>query len=218
MTRARGLGLVVFASLLVLALAVAACARKSTPSASGEAGTAGRASPPIAAGAGSGATDAPPVVGAGGPRSDDAPQHAAPALVLVGERTAGVDAPSGVPVVRVEIAATNVERERGLMGRATLPDDRGMLFVYPRPGLRRFWMKDCEIGLDIVWIDAGGQVVDVATLPPGLGLPDAEIPEHACATPVPYVLELRAGWMRSRGLGVGARCDLARALEGVQPR
>ena len=62
-------------------------------------------------------------------------------LVPGGDEVAAVEAPEGSVTARVEVAADPQARSRGLMHRRTLPPDTGMLFLYPRPEPRRFWMK-----------------------------------------------------------------------------
>lgn len=64
----------------------------------------------------------------------------------------------------VSIAQTEEEKEQGLMGVETLPEDQGMLFDYtdnPQTELS-FWMKDTLIPLDIVFINNQGIVTAVA--------------------------------------------------------
>ncbi|HZB81760.1 MAG TPA: DUF192 domain-containing protein, partial [Rubrobacteraceae bacterium] len=56
-------------------------------------------------------------------------------------------------VVRVEIATTTAERERGLMERTALAEDAGMLFVFDREQQLSFWMKDTLIPLSIAYIN-----------------------------------------------------------------
>ena len=50
------------------------------------------------------------------------------------------------PSFWLEIAATDSERARGLMFRKELPDDRGMLFIFPYSEVQRFWMKNAQFG------------------------------------------------------------------------
>lgn len=64
----------------------------------------------------------------------------------------------------VSIAQTEEEKERGLMGVETLPENQGMLFDYtdnPQTELS-FWMKDTLIPLDIIFINNQGIVTAVA--------------------------------------------------------
>lgn len=61
----------------------------------------------------------------------------------------------------LEIADSNVEREKGLGGRESLCEECGMLFVFEKPGRYAFWMKDMRFPLDIIWL-LGNEVVFVA--------------------------------------------------------
>jgi uncharacterized membrane protein (UPF0127 family) len=59
---------------------------------------------------------------------------------------------------QVEIADTFEKREKGLMGRDSLPDNHGMLFLFDEPSTPAFWMKDCKIYLDMIFIGADGLI------------------------------------------------------------
>ncbi|MCS6913308.1 MAG: DUF192 domain-containing protein [Myxococcales bacterium] len=105
--------------------------------------------------------------------------------------------------VEVEVARTPEEHARGLMFRRELPEGRGMLFLFPRAEVRRFWMKNTLIPLDILFLDEKLRVVSIEenTAPhdeTGRG-PDE---------PVQYVLEVPAGYARRHGIGPGARAAL----------
>ena len=67
----------------------------------------------------------------------------------------------GQKVINVQIASTIAQEERGLSGRRCLGPDQGMLFVFDKPGFYPFWMKDMKFSIDIAWIGANGQVVDI---------------------------------------------------------
>ncbi|MDP2764119.1 MAG: DUF192 domain-containing protein, partial [Brevundimonas sp.] len=56
---------------------------------------------------------------------------------------------SGEHRFMVEIADDDAERQRGLMEREPLPDDRGMLFQFPDVAERAFWMSNTPSSLDI---------------------------------------------------------------------
>jgi uncharacterized membrane protein (UPF0127 family) len=60
---------------------------------------------------------------------------------------------------RVEIAASPESRVQGLMYRESLADGRGMLFLFPRPSVEGFWMKNCNFPIDIVWMDGQRRVI-----------------------------------------------------------
>src|ERR1700752_4159699 len=48
----------------------------------------------------------------------------------------------GTVAVALEVAATPEALQRGLMYRRSLPDDHGMLFVFPTESDHPFWMKN----------------------------------------------------------------------------
>ena len=72
----------------------------------------------------------------------------------------------GETVVEVEIADTRDERARGLMGRDSLPNDAGMLFLFPRPSAGGFWMKDTLIPLSIAFVGSEGRIVRILDMEP----------------------------------------------------
>lgn len=89
---------------------------------------------------------------------------AAPAL----ERgTATIVTRTGADVVlRVEIARTAADRQRGLMGRRYLAPKAGMLFVYRSDARGGFWMKNTLIPLDIAFADRRGRILRILTMTP----------------------------------------------------
>lgn len=88
----------------------------------------------------------------------------------------------------VEVADTPQQRRRGLMDHEELGRGNGMLFDFKEPQRVTFWMKDTEIPLDMLFLDADGRIVKIHR--------DAEplsrkrIPS---GRPVLAVLEVRAG-------------------------
>jgi uncharacterized membrane protein (UPF0127 family) len=102
----------------------------------------------------------------------------------------------------VEIAATDVERERGLMGRTALAQDAGMLFVFDQEQQLSFWMKDTLIPLSIAYIDTGGRIVDIQDMQPLDETP------HPSTEPARYALEVNQGFFAARGIQIGDRVEL----------
>ena len=100
---------------------------------------------------------------------------------------------------RVELATTAAERQRGLMHRASLAADRGMLLVYPRDGEHAIWMKNMRIPLRVFWIDADYRVVAVRRLEPCRADP---CPTYRPRVVSRYVLELSD---REHSIAVGDR-------------
>jgi uncharacterized membrane protein (UPF0127 family) len=62
----------------------------------------------------------------------------------------------GTRCVRVVIADSQAERERGLMGTADLGPYGGMLFVSPSMSNDAFTMSGTVTALDIAWFDSSG--------------------------------------------------------------
>jgi uncharacterized protein len=111
-----------------------------------------------------------------------------------------IDTPAGARMLSVEIADTPALRERGLMFRHRLPDDRGMLFLYETAHRVGMWMKNTYIPLDMVFLRADGTVAEVktGTVPQSLDVIES-------AEPVKAVLELSSGGARKLGLEPGTR-------------
>jgi uncharacterized membrane protein (UPF0127 family) len=68
--------------------------------------------------------------------------------------------------VPVEVADSASERGRGLMGRPELPDDAGMVFIFPADSTSAFWMKDTLIPLSIAFYDESGAIVRILDMEP----------------------------------------------------
>ncbi|HYM62119.1 MAG TPA: DUF192 domain-containing protein [Thermoanaerobaculia bacterium] len=93
--------------------------------------------------------------------------------------------------IRVEVASDDATRTQGLMYRDRLPDQTGMIFLFPQSGDYPFWMKNTLIHLDMIWIDDQKRIVHVAhDVPPCKADPCPSYPPNATAR---YVLEVAAG-------------------------
>ena len=64
-------------------------------------------------------------------------------------------------VIYVSVARTPATRAIGLSGRASMKADEGMLFIFPKPDIYDFWMKDMNFPIDIVWMDADRKIIGV---------------------------------------------------------
>ncbi|MGH6855943.1 MAG: DUF192 domain-containing protein [Aestuariivirga sp.] len=105
---------------------------------------------------------------------------------------------NGAVLFTVEIADTEELRQRGLMFRQRLPEDRGMLFDYGEPRPVAMWMKNTLIPLDMAFIRADGTIAYIAenTVPHSL---DA----IGVSEPVLAVLEIAGGTAKRIGLRAG---------------
>lgn len=116
-------------------------------------------------------------------------------------------------VLHVELARTPAERERGLMGRKKLPEDAGMLFVFPAPQPLFFWMKDTLIPLDVVYFDAEGRFVSAAAMEPCP--PASPCPSYASTHAALYALEVKGGSAAQWGVGEGWKLEV-QEISGVE--
>ncbi len=102
----------------------------------------------------------------------------------------------------VELAKTPAEHEKGLMFRDSLPDDKGMLFVFEDEAPRSFWMKNTLISLDMVFLDKGMGVVDVKhNVPP---CKEDPCPSYNSSAPAMYVLEINSGLAQKYKITAGS--------------
>jgi len=106
-------------------------------------------------------------------------------------------------VVTLSVARTDREKALGLMFVPSLPDDRGMLFLNHSESMNPFWMKNCLINLDLLWLDANGTIVDISrNLPP---CQEDPCPNYFPKAPYTIVLEVRGNLAAEHGLAVGDR-------------
>ena len=85
-------------------------------------------------------------------------------------------------VYTLELALTRNSRERGLMDRKVLSDDDGMLFVFPDAAERSFWMKNCYIDIDLLFLDSRGTVMSLHKMV--FETPKARASLHGCTSAV----------------------------------
>jgi uncharacterized protein len=125
---------------------------------------------------------------------------AAAAPVSFEESSLTVEAANGQFEFLVEMAVNPTQRSQGLMFRESLDEDRGMLFDFGRSQRAAMWMRNTYVPLDMLFIDAHGQITQIAadTQP----LSDAVI---ASREPVRAVLELRGGVSAKLGIRPGDR-------------
>jgi uncharacterized membrane protein (UPF0127 family) len=111
-------------------------------------------------------------------------------------------APAGELRVKVELARTEPERQRGLMFREKLDGGRGMLFLFEAPDHLKFWMKNTYIPLDMIFIDATKRVIYV----------EENAEPHTLEPRGPdqlsqFVLEVPGGWARAHGIAPGVEAQ-----------
>ena len=110
-------------------------------------------------------------------------------------------------VILAETAVRPEELAKGLMYRESLAANRGMLFFHTSESFNPYWMKNCKIALDMIWMDQGRHIVEIAANVPPCP-PEAEnCPSYGGHERAMYVLELGAGQAAKHGLKKGQIID-----------
>jgi hypothetical protein len=104
-----------------------------------------------------------------------------------------------------EVAHTDPARAQGLMHRRMLPENRGMLFVFPATAQHAMWMMNTYVPLSVAFIDERGVIINIEDMKPHTQ--DA----HPAAKPAKYALEVNQGWFTRHAVQVGA------SVKGVPP-
>lgn len=108
-----------------------------------------------------------------------------------------VKADSSIEIVSTEIAAKDPERQHGFMERKVIPDGTGMLFVFEKDEVLRFWMKNTPHPLSIAYIDSNGVIVDIFDMTP------FSMSSVTSSRSVRYALEVPQGWYEKVGIQIG---------------
>jgi len=108
---------------------------------------------------------------------------------------------AGDHAIDARVARTPEQRALGLMHRAEMEPNEGMLFICDERAVQSFWMKDTPLPLSIAFLEEDGTIVHVGDMEPH------SLEGHACEHPVRYVLEMPQGWFRERGIGPGVRVE-----------
>ena len=117
--------------------------------------------------------------------------------------------PWGSAKFQVEVMDDAAERSRGLMHRPHLGKFSAMLFVYERERPLSFWMKNTLIGLDILFFDGAGRLVNIRAD----AIPGDETPLRSTG-PAQYVLEINAGLAAALKMGPDTVLSHARLAGG----
>lgn len=135
----------------------------------------------------------------------------------------GPKAPEGYEFVeldgrrfKLELAADEPTRTKGLGGRESIPENGGMLFSFPDSAVRQFVMRDCLVPIDIIFLDADGVIVAMHHMP--LDEPRREgetaiqyemrLKRYSSRFNARYAIEIRGGLLEEMNLQTGQRIKL----------
>ena len=121
------------------------------------------------------------------------------------ETAVTVTTPAGEQLgsVTAAIAETAETQRIGLSEIDCLPPDRGMLFVYERTQSLGFWMRNMEIGIDIVHIDSEGVITSVQHAEAPAEDEDGTEEHHQYPGTGQFVLEVTHNWTTTHGVEAG---------------
>jgi len=137
-------------------------------------------------------------------RQSSSPSKSTPSFRKDGSLSVSLSQNPSPIKIDIEIADDEEERMKGLMDRHNLPENAGMLFIFPNDEPRSFWMKDTFISLDIIYINSNKEIVSIQkyTQPKST----YSIPSEK---PAMYVLEVNAGFTDKFGINPGDKIDFS---------
>jgi len=98
-----------------------------------------------------------------------------------------------------EIAREPVQITTGMMFRTNLLENEAMLFVFPDPAPKNFYMRNCVVPLSAAYIAPDGIILEIVDLQPG---DEKGVPSQS--SNVQFVLEVPQGWFQRHNLSPGA--------------
>ena len=96
------------------------------------------------------------------------------------------------------IALTEYETQKGLMFIKELNETSGMIFIFDKPQVKHFWMKNTFIPLDILFINEDFKIVNIHKC----AQPLDETPISS-KIPVKYIIELNCGIVDTYNIKIG---------------
>jgi hypothetical protein len=123
---------------------------------------------------------------------------AAPMFKKHGELTLTKSNGKSVVSIDIEIADDDAKREVGMMGRPVMEEHQGMLFVFDEEFLASFWMRNCPLSLDMIFINKQEKIVTIHKNTK----PFSDDSYSATAMTL-FVLEVNAGFTDKYGIKEG---------------
>ena len=116
----------------------------------------------------------------------------------------------------LEVVTTEEAIQRGLGGRESVPRNGGMLFVFPVAQTKRFWMKDCLVDIDIMFLSKLGRITAIHEMtkepPQGENETQADyenrLKRYSSVVTAQFAIELQKGRIAELGLKPGQKIPL----------
>lgn len=104
--------------------------------------------------------------------------------------------------LKVEVADSPQEWAKGLMHRKSLPENRGMLFVFPQARRASFWMQNTYVPLSIAFMDREGEILEIYDMQPL-----DRTPLMSFSSDVWFALEVNQGWFEKNNIRPGDQVE-----------
>lgn len=104
---------------------------------------------------------------------------------------------AGIHLIKAEVAATDPQRQQGLMFREKMANNTGMVFVFDQSTTQCMWMKNTPLPLSVAFIDEQGVIVNIEDMQPH------KLDSHCSKKPVKYALEMNLGWFKTKNIKPG---------------
>jgi uncharacterized protein len=108
-----------------------------------------------------------------------------------------IELTAGIHVIKAEVAATDTQRQQGLMFREKMGQNEGMVFVFEAPASVCMWMKNTLLPLSVAFIDQEGKIVNIEDMKP------STTDSHCAKRLVRYALEMNQGWFKQKNIKHG---------------
>ena len=106
----------------------------------------------------------------------------------------------------IEIVSKYEDRKKGLMYRRSIPNNYGMLFVWPYEGQQCMWMKNTYVPLSVAYMDIRGKIIEIYDMVPFSK-------DSVCSTKASkYALEVNSGWFDEKDINIGDSIEVKKIL------
>ena len=111
--------------------------------------------------------------------------------------------------LKCEVAGTLREKMKGLMYREQLAKNNGMIFDFKLPWPRLFWMKNVKIPLDIIFVNANLEIINISEASVETGLFYKNYWSHGFCR---YVIETNMGFCKKNNISKGTKIEIKKEI------
>lgn len=102
----------------------------------------------------------------------------------------------------LEVASKPREHKRGLSFRPEIAEDGGMLFQFKSAEIRQFYMYQCLVPIDLIYLDKEGKIIDFYEMAVE-NVPKDQLTRYTSTKPAQYAIELKGGTLKKLNLRKG---------------